>query len=124
MGVEETFHGTVGILLVVGVGVMLDMRSSPIQSGSLKGHGAANQEEAPDPVWSLETLVGQHPMIADRNSQSAENIADDKKCQIGGSDETAPEAENGIGRADQGNPDKKLEDNLGGQGNWLGRHNI
>ena len=76
--------------------MVLDMGGGPVQGGSLKGHGTADQEEATDPAWRFETLVGQHPMIANCNSKSAKNVSDHKQGEISTGDHSAPEANDGI----------------------------
>ena len=102
--------------------MMLDVGGGPVQSRSLEGHRTADQEKSADPVGGLETLVGQHPVIADRDAEGAQNVADQKQGEIDGGDETAPEADNRINGAQQGNPNNELKDHLIGRGNWLGQH--
>jgi len=111
---EETLHRAVRIHVLVGVGMVLDMGGGPVQGGPLKGHRAADQEEGADPVGCLEALVGEHPVVADRDAERAENVTDHQEHQVDGGDETTPETENGEDGAEKGDPDEQLEDDLGG----------
>ena len=124
MGMEEALQGAVRIPLLVGVGMVLDVGGRPVQGGALEGHRPADQEEATDPARSLETLMGQHPMIAYGDAEGTENVANQQQGQVDGSDETAPEAVNGKSGGQKRNPDYKLENNLVARGNGFIGHKL
>jgi hypothetical protein len=119
---EETLHGAVRIHIIIRVRVMLNMSGGPIQGRALESHGATDQEEGADPIGRLETLVGQHSVVANSDSEGAESVADKENDQVTDCDEATPEGVNGINGSEEGNPYQKLEDNLCCQGDWLGRH--
>jgi len=78
----ESQLSIVGVFLAVAVRMVTEMISGPFDGGVLQGPRSSNQERSFHPVRTLETAMGHEAMVADCDSESADEIEQSKQRPV------------------------------------------
>src|SRR5450759_581864 len=80
---KEAIQRAMRIALPVSLRVMLDMRGSPINCGSLCRHAAKDEKDRLYNRMGPETAMGQHAMVANSHARHGDGIHCHQERQIG-----------------------------------------
>src|SRR5579883_2245380 len=95
MRVEETLSRAMGITLLIGMGMVFEMRCRPFQGWSFQSHGAKQEQQHFDDRVRTETAMSEHPMKAHPDSQDDQCIPPHQQNQIRPMDRPLPEQPDG-----------------------------
>jgi len=82
VGVPQAFEGAMRIFLLVRIGVVLDVGGGPVKGRALHGHRSANEKKSFQPRMSLKAFMGQHPVVTEGDSVTAQGEKGKKKGEI------------------------------------------
>ena len=113
MGVPETLQRGVGILFLVRVGVVLGVGGSPVEGGTLHGHGSGDEEKGFEPRVRLKGLVSQHPVEPESDAKGTDCVHGKKQSQIHPVHPAIPKESDGTDDPENREPNQGQKDEFG-----------
>ena len=82
VAMPEPQSGIIGVFFTVAVSMVAEVISGPLDGGILQGPGTSNQERGFHPVRAIEAAMGHETMIADCDSEAADEIKQSKQRPV------------------------------------------
>src|SRR5215207_2801017 len=119
MGMEEASQWAMGIVMIIGMCMMLNMRRCPLVCRPLKGHRSQNKEHKTHSRMRLKAPMGQHAMETNRDPKRGQDVEHNHNRYFAPCNQLLPECPD---RNEYGNERHNNADNNSGFFDWAFLH--